>query len=97
MEKVSSDFLRQVVGEITFPKLVDAIREGEEMEKGEMAETLGVSPSYYSDFLRGDKIPSIKKAAEWAEILGYSQARFVELAINDKLRELGLDFEIKAS
>ena len=51
METVGLDFLKQVVDEVTFPKLIDAIRQGEEWSKGEMAEKLGVIPSYYSDFL----------------------------------------------
>lgn len=96
-ETVSANFLDQVVGQLTLPKLVDAIREGEEYSKAEMAAELEVSPSYYSDFLKGEKIPSISKAAEWAEILGYHQAQFVELAINDKLRSLGMQLEVKAS
>ena len=91
-ETVSADFLDQVVGQLTLPKLVDAIREGEEYSKAEMATELGVSPSYYSDFLKGEKIPSISKAAEWADTL-YHQAQFVELAINDKLRSLGMQLE----
>lgn len=97
METVSTDFLKQVVGEMTLPKLIDAIREGEEWSKGEMSKRLCVLNSYYSDFLKGDKIPSIKKAAEWANTLGYSQSHFVELAINDKLRNLGLNFKVKTS
>ena len=95
METINSDFLKQVVGEMTLPKLIDAIREGEEWSKGEMSSALGVLPSYYSDFLKGIKVPSIKKAAEWADALGYSRARFVELAVNDQIRKLGMDFTLK--
>lgn len=38
-----------------------------------------------------------KKAAEWAEVLGYSQARFIELAVNDKLKSLGFVIKVKIS
>ena len=97
METVSSNFLKQIVGDLTLAKLIEAIREGEEWTKRDMAKKLGVLPSYYSDFLKGNKVPSIKRASDWADTLQYSKNHFVELAINDKLMSLGFDFKVRAS
>ena len=61
--------LEGLVGSLTLYGLLDAICEGEEWSKKKMAETLGVSASYYSDLVAGKKPVSAKKAAEWAKLL----------------------------
>lgn len=73
-------------GPLTLQKLVEAIRLGEEWTKREMAETIGVSPTYYSDFVAGKKPVSAQKAASWAKKLGYSESQFIKYAIDDQLK-----------
>ena len=64
-------------------------------QKKEMAETLGVSPTYYSDFVAGKKPVSPQKASGWAEVLGYDNKQFVELALQDQLKRVELPFKVK--
>ena len=49
-------FLESITGgPLTLGKFIDAIREGEEWTKVEMAAMLGVSKSYYSDLIADRK------------------------------------------
>ena len=88
-------FLEGLVGQLTLPDLVDSIRKGEGWTKKEMAEELGVSATYYSDFVAGKKPVSPQKAADWAETLGYDALQFVELALQDQLKRNNLPFTVQ--
>jgi len=91
----AENFLEGLVGSLTLYGLLDAIREGEEWSKKQMAETLGVSASYYSDLVAGKKPVSAKKAAEWARLLSYDESQFVRLALQDQLRRSNLNYRIE--
>jgi transcriptional regulator with XRE-family HTH domain len=88
-------FLESLAGPLTLSSFVESIREGEEWTKKDMAETLGVSSTYYSDFVAGKKPVSPQKAAEWAKLLGYDEHQFVKLALEDLLERFGLDYEVE--
>ena len=87
--------LESLVGHLTLQGLIESIREGEEWPKKEMAYLLGVSPTYYSDFVAGKKPVSPQKAAKWASLLGYDPLQFVELAIQDQLERNDLPFKVQ--
>lgn len=93
-KKDSSDalvFLEKLTsGPPTFQRFIEAIRKGEEWSKKEMAEKMGVSPSYYSDFIAGKKSVSVKKAAQWARILGYHEPSFIRYAFEEELKRAKL-------
>lgn len=88
-------FLESLVGPLTLCKFVESIREGEEWTKKEMAEHLGISATYYSDFIVGKKPVSPQKAAEWAKSLGYDQQQFVRLALVDQLERFELPYDVE--
>lgn len=88
-------FLNEISGTLTLFSLVEAIREGEEWTKKKMADELNVSPTYYSDFISGNKPVSPQKAASWASHLGYDKLQFVELAIQDQLERYNLPYKVK--
>jgi transcriptional regulator with XRE-family HTH domain len=90
-------FLESHVGPLTLYKFLESIREGEEWSKKEMAETLGVSATYYSDFIAGNKPVSPQKAAEWARFLGYDEQQFIKLAIEAQLERFDLPYEVELS
>lgn len=54
------------------------------------AEPLGVSRQRLNDIEKGAVAVSVERAAHWAEILGYSAAQFVELALQAQLDAAGL-------
>ena len=88
-------FLENLVGPLALATLIESIREGEEWTKKQMAKELGVSATYYSDFVAGKKPVSPQKAARWAEHLGYDSMQFVELAIQDQLERNNLPFKVQ--
>ncbi|MBI4041992.1 MAG: helix-turn-helix transcriptional regulator [Deltaproteobacteria bacterium] len=82
-------------GPLTFSKLIEAIRLGEEMSQAEFARTLGVSRAHLCDIEKGRRFVSPEKGAEFARILGYSEERFIKLVLQDQLRRARLDYKIE--
>ena len=92
------EFLESITGgPLTLGNFIDAIREGEEWTKVEMASMLGVSKSYYSDLIADRKSVSPQKAAEWAETLGYSPEQFIQLALEGQLRKHDFHYKVALS
>jgi transcriptional regulator with XRE-family HTH domain len=87
--------LKDIAGEpLTFGGLLRATREGEGETQQVFAARLGVSKSHLSDIENARKTVSAARAARWAELLGYSTQQFVQLALQDELREAGLPFRV---
>jgi transcriptional regulator with XRE-family HTH domain len=83
-------------GPLTFGRLVQSIRLGEEKSLEAFAANLGVSRSNLSDIEHGRRGVSLERAAEWAELLGYDAAQFVTLAMQAELDAAGLE-DLRAS
>jgi transcriptional regulator with XRE-family HTH domain len=91
-------YLENIMGEkLTLGSFILAIRQGEELTQVEFAKTLGVSRQVLCDIEHGRRIISPKKAAEYAELLGYSKKQFVRLCLQDLIDRdhLGLVVEIE--
>lgn len=78
-------------GPLTIGDLLWSIREGEELSMAAFAEQLGISRSHLNDIEKGRKPVSPQKAAEYAQILGYSEQQFIRLALQDLLNRNDLD------
>lgn len=90
--------LENIMGEkLTLGSFILAIRQGEELSQVEFAKTLGVSRQVLCDIEHGRRIISPKKAAEFADLLGYSKKQFVRLCLQDMIDRdrLGLIVEIE--
>lgn len=72
-------------GPLTIGDLLCSIREGEELSMAAFAEQLDISRSHLNDIEKGRKPVSPHKAAEYAQILGYSEQQFIRLALQDLL------------
>ena len=95
-QSMASKFLNDLIGEpLTLGNLICSIREGEDMSMAEFAEELGISRSHLNDIEKGRTAVSPQKAAEYAEILGYSEKQFVRLALQDLLNRYDLEFEVE--
>jgi transcriptional regulator with XRE-family HTH domain len=91
----ASSFLRKLTGgPVTLGKLLLAIRLGEEMTQPEFARKLGISKSHINDIEKGRKMVSPERAAKFAKVLGFSEERFVELALQAILDEAGLKLKV---
>ncbi len=92
------EYLENIMGEkLTLGSFILAIRQGEELSQVEFAKILGVSRQVLCDIEHGRRIISPKKAAEYAELLGYSKKQFVRLCLQDMIDRdhLGLTVEIE--
>jgi len=81
-------------GELTLGKTIRSIRLCDDITQGDFAKRLKVTQSYLSDLENDRKEVSPQKAAEFAQILGYSKKQFIRLAIQDGLRRKGLNYDI---
>jgi transcriptional regulator with XRE-family HTH domain len=91
-------YLENLMGQkLTLGSFILAIRQGEELSQVEFAKTLGVSRQVLCDIERGRRMISLKKAAEYADLLGYSRKQFVRLCLQDMIDRdhLGLVVEIE--
>ena len=70
------------------------MRVGEELTQLAFAEKLGLSRSHLNDIEKGRKAVSPERAARFAEVLGYSEARLVQPALQDLLDRGGLKLHV---
>jgi antitoxin HigA-1 len=88
-------FLEKLTGgAVTLGRFLEAVRLGEELTQPAFAKRLGVSRSHLNDIEKGRKAVSPMRAARFAKILGYSQARFVQLALQDLVNRGGLRLQV---
>ena len=91
-------YLENLMGEkLTLGSFILAIRQGEELSQVEFSKILNVSRQVLCDIEHGRRIISPKKAAEYANLLGYSKKQFVRLCLQDMIDRdhLGLIVEIE--
>jgi antitoxin HigA-1 len=83
--------LEKLIGEpVTFGLYLKSIRESEELTQNDFAEKLGVSVQHLSNVENGRKHVSIERAEAWARALGYPEAMFVQLSLQDQFQRAGL-------
>ncbi len=82
---------------LTFADLLRIQREDEGMAQTEMAKVLGITKQKLCDFEKARRIPSAKMAASWAKKLGHPQEVWVQIALQDQLRQDELDFEVSVA
>ena len=88
----SIKFLESITKEsLSLANLLESIRLGEEETQANFAEKLGISRSHLCDIEKGRKSVSVARAAEFANILGYSQEQFVRLSLQDEVNKAGLE------
>ena len=81
-------------GPLTLGGFVRSIRDGEQMTLVEFAGRLGVSRQNLCDVEHGRRSVSPARAAEWARVLGNSEAQFVRLALQDQISRAGLKLRV---
>ena len=89
----SKDLVRDY-GPLTFADILCIQREDEQLTQVEMAKKLGITKQKLCDFEKGRRLPSAKMAALWAKKLGHPQEVWIQIVLQDQLREDELDFEV---
>ena len=85
----AGEWLEAFDGPLTFARLVNSTRVGEEMSLSAFAKQLGVSAAHLCDIEKGRRTVSPERAARWATVLGYHPAVWVELALQAALDVAG--------
>jgi transcriptional regulator with XRE-family HTH domain len=84
--------LEKLIGEpVTFGLYLKSLRETEGQTQSEFAEKLGISVQHLSNVENGRKHVSIERAEAWGKALGYPEAMFVQLSLQDQFQRAGLD------
>jgi len=94
IKKYGSKELEREYGVLTFGRALWAHRKCEEISQKDFAKVLGISPQSLCDMEKERRIPSVKRAAKIAKQLREPEITWVELAIQDMLRDAELDYKI---
>ena len=82
-------------GAVTFGRLLEAIRLGEEISQVQFARRLAISKAHLCDIEKGRRSVTPGRAAKFAGLLGYSPERFVKLCVQDQLNQAGLKLRVE--
>lgn len=90
--------LEKALGEsLSFGVRLSSIRKGEGETLEIFATKLGLSKQHLNDIEKGRKAVSPERAARFAQILGFAEDRFIQLALQDQLIQAGLNYKVHVS
>ena len=78
-------------GPLTLGQFLEAIRVGEKKTQSAFALELGISRAKLCDIEKGRRLVSPARAAAWGRKLGYGEKQFIRYALQDLVRQEGLD------
>ncbi len=94
-QKYGTKELEKDYGAVTFAKLLNTYRITAELTQTEFGKKLGgLSRRVICDYENGRRIPSPAKAGEMARALGEIQSYWVQIAIQDYLRQYNLNYTV---
>jgi transcriptional regulator with XRE-family HTH domain len=82
-------------GPLTFGRMLQAVREGDELTLEAFAKRLGVSRQNLCDIEKGRKGVSPERAARWARLLGCPEPQWVRFALQAELDAAGLKYRVE--
>src|SRR5712692_885557 len=80
---------------LTFGRMIASVRVADEIPQAELARRVGISRANLCDIEKGRRSVTVKRAAQFARILGYSVNQFVAVAVEDQLRKAGLRVQVR--
>lgn len=89
--------LERDYGPQTFGRALWAHRKCEEISQVDFARFLDISAGSLCDLEKGRRIPTPKRAAKIARLIGHPEKYWIQLALQDSLREANLDYTIKVA
>lgn len=88
-------FLEKLIGgPLTLGGALSALRESEEESLAVFAERLSISRTHLSDIEHGRRAVSPERASKFAKALKQNEAQFVRLALQDQIRNAGLQLRV---
>lgn len=86
--------LEEEIGPLTFGMMIKSIRLADDISQSDMAKKLGISKQHLCDLEKERKAVSIERAAFFAEKLEQPIELFVKVALQDQIKQAGLDLEV---
>lgn len=77
-------------GPLPFGSMIESIRTADEISQVDLAKRMSISRAHLCDIEKGRRTVSIERAAQFAQVLGYSVHQFVAAALQDQLRKAGV-------
>lgn len=81
-------------GILTFGEALESYRFGEEISQADMAKRIGISSQSLRYIEKGRRIPTPKRAAKIAQLIGKPELFWVKLALQDELKRDNLNFKV---
>ena len=75
--------------------MIASVRVADEIPQAELARRVGISRANLCDIEKGRRSVTVKRAVQFARILGYSVNQFVAVAVEDQLRKAGLKVRVR--
>ena len=89
-------FLEKLTGgPLTIGELLRALRKSEDQTQEDFAKTLEISKQHLCDIEKGRKAVTPARAALFATRLGQPPAYFIQLALQEDLKSVGLKIKVK--
>ena len=82
-------------GPLTFGNMLKSFRLADEISQADWAQKLNIPRAYLCDIEHGRRTVSVQKAAQFAKTLGYLEKQFVALALEDQLRDAGINAQVE--
>ena len=89
--------LEKDFGQLTFGQALWSYRKCEEISQKKFALSLGISSQSLCDIEKGRKIPSPERAVRIAKLIGQPEKVWIELALQDTLRQVNLDYVVSVA
>ncbi|MGB0454708.1 MAG: helix-turn-helix domain-containing protein [Bacteriovoracaceae bacterium] len=91
---LTTEDLKNVFGEITFGIALKAERESRDMTRREFSGLLSISIQSLADLENERRIPSPERASKIAKQIGESEKYWIQLSLQDQLRNQNLKFKV---
>lgn len=90
------EFIESLLGgPLTFGMAVEALRLRDGLSQTSFAKKIGISRQYLCDVEKGRRLVSPEQAARFAKAFGHPTSVLVQLALQDSVRESGLNLKVR--
>ncbi|BBO73255.1 hypothetical protein DSCW_06720 [Desulfosarcina widdelii] len=96
-QKYGLDEFEKEHGPLTFGEALESYRLCEEISQSDMAKRIGISAQSLCDIEKGRRIPTPKRAAKIAQVIGEPEMFWIKMALQDSLRKENLNFNVSLS
>lgn len=82
-------------GPMTFGEMIESLRKCDKISQAELARRLKISRAHLCDIEKGRRTVTPARAVQFAKAMGYAMTQFVEVALEDQLRDTGLKLRVR--